>query len=86
MPHQASDRRYVVQKSTPATLDFAAVMAQASRIFEAFPTELPGFSDSCLTAALDAWNWAGQNPERRYSQGVLNAAFDPDINTGEYGD
>jgi endoglucanase len=86
MPHQATARRYVVQKSTPATLDFAAVMAQASRIFASFTVELPGLADSCLTAALDAWRWARQNPNVRYSQGAMNSVYDPDINTGEYGD
>lgn len=86
MPHQATARRYVVQKSTPAALDFAAVMAQAGRIFREFEAEMPGFADSCLAAAIEAWRWARQNPNRRYSQSALNAAFDPDINTGEYGD
>lgn len=86
MPHQANATRYVVQKSTPATLDFAAVMAQASRIFGKFDTETPGFADSCMGAALDAWNWARQNPNVRYNQNALNAAYNPDINTGEYGD
>jgi endoglucanase len=33
MPDKAVAPRYVVQKSTAATLDFAAVMAQASRVF-----------------------------------------------------
>lgn len=86
MPHQATARRYVVQKSTPAALDFAAVMAQAGRIFREFEAEMPGFADSCLAAAIEAWRWARQNPNRRYSQSALNAAFDPDIKTGEYGD
>lgn len=86
MPHQATARRYVVQKSTAAALDFAAVMAQASRIFENFSAELPGLSDSCLTAGLGAWKWARENPDVLYNQGVLNSMYDPDINTGSYGD
>ncbi len=86
MPHQATATRYVVQKSTPAALDFAAVMAQTARIFREFETAMPGFADSCLAAARAAWNWARQNPDLRYEQGALNAAFDPDIHTGEYGD
>ncbi|MCG3119656.1 MAG: hypothetical protein ALAOOOJD_02131 [bacterium] len=86
MPNQDTARRYVVQKSTPATLDFAAVMAQASRIFKEFSTQMPGFEQTCLTAALNAWRWARKNPNLRYSQSALNAAFNPDINTGEYGD
>lgn len=86
MPNQDTARRYVVQKSTPATLDFAAVMAQASRVFKEFSTEMPGFEQTCLTAALNAWRWARKNPNVRYSQSALNAAYNPDINTGEYGD
>ena len=86
MPNQATATRYVVQKSTAAALDFAAVMAQASRIFAGFEMERPGLSDSLLTAALDAWMWARAHPNVAYNQGAVNSAFDPDISTGEYGD
>jgi endoglucanase len=86
MPHEASAPRYVVQKGTAATLDFAAVMAQASRIFDDFEGELPGLADSLLAASLNAWDWARTNPDVAYDQSVLNAAFDPDIQTGAYGD
>ncbi|MDZ7269433.1 MAG: glycoside hydrolase family 9 protein [candidate division KSB1 bacterium] len=86
MPHQDTARRYVVQKSTAATLDFAAVMAQASRIFADFSAEMPGFAQTCLQAGLAAWRWARRNPNVRYDQHALNAAYDPDITTGEYGD
>jgi len=51
MPDKATAPRYVVQKGTAATLDFAAVMAQASRIFRKFQKELPGLADSCLNQA-----------------------------------
>lgn len=86
MPHQATAPRYVVQKGTAATLDFAAVTAQASRLVAPFEAELPGLADSLLTAALAAWDWARANPSIAYDQAVLNAFFDPNINTGEYGD
>ena len=86
MPANATAPRYVVQKGTAATLDFAATTAQASRIARGFEAELPGLADSLLAASLDAWAWARANPSVRYDQGALNAAFDPDINTGEYGD
>ena len=86
MPHQATAPRYVVQKSTPAALNFAAVMAQTSRIFREFESELPGFADSCLTAALVAWRWARKNPDVYYRQNIINETFLPQINTGEYGD
>ena len=86
MPHQATAPRYVVQKSSTATLDFAAVMAQAARIFRDFETEMPGFADSCLTAALAAWDWARQNPDTYYRQSQVNNIYEPNISTGEYGD
>jgi endoglucanase len=86
VPHQATAPRYVVQKGTAATLDFAAVMAQASRVYRNFGKDFPGLADSCLTAATAAWAWAQQNPNVEYNQDALNKAFDPDITTGAYGD
>lgn len=78
--------RYVVQKSTAATLDFAAVMAQASRIFGRFQGLLPGLSDSCLRAARGAWGWAVQHPAIVYDQDSMNKLYQPAITTGAYGD
>ncbi len=86
MPHQVTAPRYVMQKSTPAALDFAAVMAQASRIFHSFDSALPGFADTCLTAALNSWKWARAHPSVFYRQSQVNQQYNPDINTGEYGD
>lgn len=83
MPHEVTSARYVVQKSTPATFDFAAIMAQASRVYE---NMLPDFADSALTAAELAWQWAEENPSQSYNQNNINIDFDPDISTGEYGD
>jgi len=86
MPEKATAPRYVVQKGTAATLDFAAVMAQGSRIFGKFSKELPGLADSCLSAANKAWDWAGKNPNIVYDQNAMNQKFSPKINTGAYGD
>ncbi len=86
MPSQARQQRYVVQKSTAAALNFAAVMAQASRIFRAFPDALPGLADSTLDAAHAAWRWARRHPAVYYQQNTLNQQFSPAITTGEYGD
>jgi endoglucanase len=86
MPWYDIQTRYVVQKSTAATLDFAAVMAQTARITARFSSVIPGFSDSCKQAALSAWNWARQNPAVYYNQSQMNTQFSPVINTGEYGD
>lgn len=86
MPGVTKLPRYVVQKGTAATLDFAAVTAQAARIFKAFHQQLPGLSDSLLRASVRAWQWAQKNPSVRYSQAEINPKYDPDITTGEYGD
>jgi endoglucanase len=76
----------VVQKSTAATLDFAAVMAQASRVARRYPRELPGLADSLSRAALAAWRWARQHPDSLYDQSRINATTTPKIQTGAYGD
>ena len=79
MPHQAKAERYVVQKTTAAALDFAAVMATASRVFSGFEAQRPGLSARLRTAALNAWKWAQANPAVTYRQ-------PPDIHTGGYDD
>jgi endoglucanase len=87
MPGVTKLPRYVVQKGTTAALDFVAVMAQASRIFNAYKKQLPGLSDSCLKAALYAWDWAIKNPAMEYNQNTMNKMmFKPAITTGGYGD
>lgn len=82
MPSQANATRYVVQKGTAATLTFAAVLAQAARVYEPF---FPDFADSAIAAAELAYSWAQVNPNVVYNQNVMNTAFNPDISTGEYG-
>ena len=72
MPATAVAPRYVVQKSTAATLDFAAVLAQASRVFRPYVQQLPGLADSCLRASTRAWRWAQQHPAVYYRQNNLN--------------
>ena len=79
MPSEAHEKRYVIQKSTAATLDFAATMAHASRLLSEFSGKLPGLSDSCKRAALTAWEWCRKNPAVLYKQ-------PSDISTGAYGD
>lgn len=86
MPDKAVKDRYVVQKSITAALDFAAVMAQAARVFKPFSRELPGLADSCRAAAVDAWKWAQKNPDTYYRQNEMNRRFDPDVTTGSYED
>lgn len=86
MPDKDTTPRYVVQKGTAATLDFAAVMAQASGIFKQFSKQTPGLADSCLAAAKSAWGWAVKNPDVAYKQEENNKKFSPAITTGGYGD
>ncbi|MFL5729693.1 MAG: glycoside hydrolase family 9 protein [Cytophagaceae bacterium] len=86
MPERATSPRYVIQKTTASALDFCAVMAQASRVFAKYKKQMPGFSDSCLTMAKKAYAWAKKNPNILYSQKAMNDQFDPNVETGEYGD
>ena len=86
MPTSCTTPRYVIPKGTAATLDFAAVMAQASRIFSNFKVVFPGLSDSCMKSAETAWLWAVKNPRMAYDQNQMNKEFKPVINTGGYGD
>lgn len=82
MPHKVKNRkRYVVQKTTAATLNFAAVMAMSHRVLK---KDYPKFADQCLLAAEKAWAWAGRYPVTFYEQEELNKKYDPDINTGAY--
>ncbi len=86
MPDKATTPRYVVQKGTAAALDFAAVMAQASRILKPFDKQVPGLADSCLKASVKAWQWALINPKMAYNQDAMNRQFEPKVVTGGYGD
>ncbi|MBQ0056661.1 MAG: glycoside hydrolase family 9 protein [Bacteroidales bacterium] len=85
MPADCHKQRYVVQKTTAATLDFAAAMAQASRIYGQYE-EYAEFSKTALEAAKKAWLWARKNPSIAYRQNEMNEKFDPDVTTGAYDD
>ena len=79
MPDQAVQQRYVVQKTTAAALDFAAVMATASRVLAPYDKQLHGMPARMLAASKAAWKWAQAHPQEYYRQPA-------DIHTGEYGD
>lgn len=85
-PEDCKKTRYVVQKSVTAALDFAASMAQASRIYKAYENDFPGLSDKCLKAAISAFEWAKKHPDTFYNQTENNKKFKPEITTGGYGD
>lgn len=86
MPGVTKAPRYVVQKSTAAALNLAAVAAQAAQVFRSYNKQLPGFSDSCLRVARKAWAWAEANPNLLYEQDAMNQQFAPKVTTGAYGD
>jgi endoglucanase len=86
LPDKVKDTRYVVQKSTSASLDFCAVMAQAARVLKPYSKQLPGLADSCMMASVKAWSWAKLNQKAYYDQNENNKIFKPEITTGAYGD
>lgn len=79
MPHRDTAPRYVVAKSTAAALDFAAVMAMASRVYAPYEAQFPGLAQRMASAARLAWDWAQANPGIEYRQ-------PEDVGTGAYGD
>ncbi len=76
MPEAYDLDRYIIGKGTTASLNFAAVMAQASRVYADID---PVFSSEALVAAERAWDWAGENADVPYRN-------PEDVVTGEYGD
>ncbi|MGC8803516.1 MAG: glycoside hydrolase family 9 protein [Bacteroidales bacterium] len=76
MPNEDVADRYFIGKGSAATLDFAAMMAMAGRIYRPFDSI---FASQCVLMAQKTWQWAINHP---------NVAFkNPSgINTGEYGD
>jgi endoglucanase len=76
MPEDYALDRYIIGKGTCASLDFAALMAQASRVYRELD---PEFASAALAAAERAWEWAVSNPEVPYRN-------PKDVVTGEYGD
>ena len=76
MPEDYDLDRYIIGKGTASTLDFAAVLAQASRLYKEIDAD---WSAKALEASKKAFIWAEQND---------NIAFKnpEDVSTGEYGD
>ncbi|MEM8894780.1 MAG: glycoside hydrolase family 9 protein, partial [Bacteroidota bacterium] len=77
MPETTVDPRLVIQKSTSATLDYAATIASAARIVGSYG--LSDLSAKMQSSSLAAWEWALDNPEEYYIQ-------PEDITTGAYPD
>ena len=82
MPKDCHQQRYVVAKSVTATLDFAAVMADAARLFRPCK-DYARFPEIATAAAEKAYQWAKEHPNAFYHQERLT---DPAVSTGTYGD
>ena len=82
-PDQCRKPRYVVMKTTAATLDFAASMAMAARVYAPFDS---AFTQQATEAAKRAYAWALEHPDVYYNQDAMNAQFKPEITTGAYPD
>ena len=76
MPEEDTDPLFIFDISSPATGSFAAVMAMAGRIYEAFDQE---YANKCLVAAKKAYQWLSTHSEYLFQN-------PPDILSGEYGD
>ena len=74
MPEEDNEKRFFTEWSSAATASFAAVAAQASRIFAPYDTE---YANKCLAAAKLSFNFLIENPEEKpFIQG--------DFETGGY--
>ena len=82
-PDECQQQRYVVLKTTAATLDFAATMALAARVYAPYD---PEFCAQATDAAIRAYAWAQAHPEVYYDQPAMNKQFKPEITTGAYDD
>ena len=91
-PTECRQKRYVVQKSVTASLDFAAVCAEMGMTWGThFGGNLRHDINTrgvWIKAAdgADAYRWAKENPDAFYHQDKMNGMYDPDVVTGAYGD
>ena len=74
MPEKDDAPRYAIIKNVMASLDFAAVMAQASVVYRNVDK---AYADNMLKAAEKAYSWAKKNPKAFYKQPA-------DVQTGNY--
>ncbi|GAF02288.1 glycoside hydrolase family 9 protein [Saccharicrinis fermentans] len=76
MPHEATEPRFIMPKSSVATFDFAAFMAKMARNYQKYDANL---AKTWITQAQNAWHWGVQNPDVIFKN-------PSDVVTGEYGD
>ena len=77
MPEDDHEDLLLFRVTHTATADFAAVLAQACRVYKAYDKT---FSEQMLKASIRAWDWLERNPE---FEPFVNP---PNTNTGPYGD
>ena len=75
MPAQDNSKLYVIGKSAEAALDFAGVMALASRVYKPFDAT---YATTCLNAAKKAYTWGTSNMNFHFE------ANPSDVSTGAY--
>lgn len=91
-PTECRQKRYVVQKSVTASLDFAAVCAEMGMTWGThFGGNLMHDINTFgmvrrAEAGATAYRWAKENPDAFYHQDKMNGMYDPDVVTGAYGD
>ena len=71
-PDQCKKPRYVVMKTTASSLDFAATMALAARVYAPYDAD---FAAQAKETAEKAYAWAVKHPEVYYDQPKMNAQF-----------
>jgi endoglucanase len=60
MPESSPNNRRLAPISTPATADFAAVLARSARVFEEYDAE---YASTLTAAAMRAWQYLLDHPE-----------------------
>lgn len=89
-PTDCRQQRYVVQKSVTAALDFAGALYSMARLhgYASMGEDVNthAINKTRLDKAEAAYAWAKAHPDAFYNQWQVNAAYDPDITTGAYGD
>ena len=89
-PTDCHQQRYVVQKSVTAALDFAGSLYSMARLhgYATLECHIDAYKiyKVRFNKAEAAYAWAKAHPDALYNQWQLNETYDPDINTGAYGD
>lgn len=73
-PHQDNLPRFIVGKSTSSALNFAAMFAQAGRVWNEID---PAISAKYTANAIRAWEWAKKNPDIVFlnPKGIFTGAY-----------